>query len=97
MAYDKQTVVDGETISSNWGNHIEQGIEDVDNALTSHAGSNTAHNLASKLDKSGGVMTGVLTAQNNTSYTTAQVRNITLSTLDPSGGGNGDIWIKYKP
>lgn len=47
-----------------------------------------------KLD-SAPTMTSVLTAQNNTSYTTKQVRNITLSTSDPSGGSNGDIWIKY--
>ncbi len=40
-------------------------------------------------------MTGVLTAQNNTSYTIKQVRNITLSTANPSGGANGDVWIKY--
>ncbi len=40
-------------------------------------------------------MTGILTAQNNTSYTTKQVRNITLSTSSPSGGSNGDIWIVY--
>ena len=38
-----------------------------------------------------------LVAQNNTNYTTPQVRNITLSTSDPSGGNNGDIWIKYIP
>jgi hypothetical protein len=42
-------------------------------------------------------MAAILTAQNNTSYTTRQVRNITLSTANPSGGGNGDIWIKYAP
>lgn len=41
-------------------------------------------------------LTAILTAQNNTSYTTKQVRNITLSTGSPSGGSNGDIWIKYK-
>ena len=48
-----------------------------------------------KLNKSGGTMTGILTAQSNTSYTTAQVRNIIISPNDPSGGNNGDIWIKY--
>ena len=48
-----------------------------------------------KLNKSGGTMTGILTAQNNTSYTTKQVRNIFISTSSPSGGSNGDIWIKY--
>ena len=48
-----------------------------------------------KVDVSGETMTGALVAQNNTNYTTAQMRNITLSTADASGGGNGDIWIKY--
>lgn len=24
-----------------------------------------------------------------------KVKNITISTTDPSGGSNGDIWIKY--
>lgn len=44
---------------------------------------------------SGGIFTGVAVAQNNSSYTTKQVRNIVLSTADASGGSSGDIWIKY--
>lgn len=48
-----------------------------------------------KLNISGGTMTGALIAQNNTNYTTKQVRNIFISTSDPSGGASGDIWIKY--
>ena len=48
-----------------------------------------------KMDISGGTMTGALIAQNNTNYTTKQVRNIIISTSDPSGGNSGDIWIKY--
>ena len=48
-----------------------------------------------KMDISGGTMTGALIAQNNTNYTTKQVRNIFISTSDPSGGNSGDIWIKY--
>lgn len=46
--------------------------------------------------KTGTTMTGPLVAQTNTSYTTAQMRNIIISTADPSGGNNGDIWLKYK-
>lgn len=46
--------------------------------------------------KSGGTMTGPLVAQTNTSYTTAQMRNVIISTADPSGGNNGDIWLKYE-
>ena len=52
-------------------------------------------NVSAKLNISGGTMTGALVAQNNTNYTTKQVRNIFISTSDPSGGSNGDIWIKY--
>ena len=52
-------------------------------------------NVSAKMDISGGTMTGALIAQNNTNYTTKQVRNIIISTEDPSGGDNGDIWIKY--
>ena len=44
----------------------------------------------------GGTFTGVVYAQSNTSYTTAQIRNIVLSTSDPSGGNDGEIWIKYQ-
>lgn len=46
--------------------------------------------------KSGGTMTGALVAQAGTNYTTAQMRNIIISTADPSGGNNGDIWLKYE-
>lgn len=50
-----------------------------------------------KVDKAGGTMTGALVAQNNADYTTAQVRNIIISTANPSGGSNGMLWIKYTP
>lgn len=48
---------------------------------------------------SGGTMTGVLTAQNNTSYTTKQVRNIILVAEGNSlpSGSNGDICLVYTP
>ena len=48
-----------------------------------------------KVSKSGDTMAGALVAQNNTDYSVAQVRNIIISTSDPSGGNSGDIWIKY--
>lgn len=60
----------------------------------------TSSNITSGLgytpvNKSGDTMNGTLVAQNNTNYTTKQVRNVYISTSDPSGGSNGDIWIKY--
>ena len=60
----------------------------VDYAAASHSHS------ASSI--SAGTFTGAVVAQNNTNYTTKQVRNIFLSTGSPSGGASGDIWIKYK-
>lgn len=54
-------------------------------------------NVNGKVSKSGDTMTGALVAQNNTDYGVAQVRNIIISTAEPSGGSNGDIWIKYTP
>ena len=55
-------------------------------------------NDAEVVHKSGDTMTGQLIAQNNIAYTTAQVRNIILSTSEPTSndGNNGDIWIVYK-
>ena len=43
----------------------------------------------------GGTFTGVTVSQTNTAYGTRQLRNIIISTADPSGGASGDIWIKY--
>lgn len=55
--------------------------------------------VSGKLDKSGGTMTGVLTAQNNTSYMTKQVRNVFLVADGESlpTGANGDICLVYTP
>jgi hypothetical protein len=53
--------------------------------------------IATRVAKSGDTMAGILVAQNNTAYTTAQVRNIIISTGTPTGGGNGDIWLRYTP
>lgn len=84
--------------------YTDQEVAEVSQALDAHLADNNAHITSTeretwnnKLDKSGGTMTGILVAQNNTEYTTKQVRNIIISTADPSGGDNGDIWIKYAP
>lgn len=50
------------------------------------------------ISESGGTMSGIFTAQSNTSYTVRQVHNMILSTADAdiSAMQNGDIWCKYK-
>lgn len=86
-----QTTADG-------ANTKATSLESTVNTLSSDNTTNK-NNITSltnnKLNKSGGTMTGTLVAQNNTSYTTKQVRNVIISTSSPSGGSSGDIWIKY--
>ena len=65
------------------------------NSKVSIMQSDVANLETSKMNISGDTMTGALVAQNNTDYSVAQVRNIIISTAEPSGGNSGDIWIKY--
>lgn len=56
----------------------------------------TKTELNAKASLASPTFTGTPKTSANTNYTTAQLRNVILSTADPSGGSNGDIWIKYK-
>lgn len=73
---------------------VNSNISTMQNDITT-AKTDITNLKSGKLNISGGTMTGALVAQNNANYTTKQVRNIFISTSDPSGGSNGDIWIKY--
>lgn len=72
---------------------LDQSVGDIPNQINQI---NAA--LGAKLDKSGGTMTGPLIAKVGSDQTVAQVRNIIISTKEPSAevGSNGDIWIKYE-
>ena len=98
----KTTVGNHGTSISNLGTSLEnlqQEVGVLDQSIGNIPDQITKINAAldTKLNKSGGTMTGKLIAKSNTDYTVAQVRNIIMSTDNPSGGDNGDIWIKYKP
>lgn len=78
--------------------------DEISDALNAHVSDKSIHTTASekakwdgKLDKSGGALTGALVAQSNTNYEVRQVRNVIISTGEPTGGENGDIWIQYLP
>lgn len=84
----------------------EEAVRSAGNALKAHAAAADAHSqlLAQKAPLShthgagqvtAGTLGGVVKAQDNEQYTTAQLRNIVLSTAEPSGGSNGQIWIQY--
>ena len=94
-------------------NRIEGNTQYLKDEIDSHLADNVRHITSAErttwngkqdalgytpVNKSGDEMTGILTAQSNTSYTVRQVRNIILSTADADVGAmqNGDIWIKYK-
>lgn len=72
---------------------IEQGGTGANNA------SSACTNLGA-VKKSGDTMTGILYAQSNTSYTTAQVRNIQVSTSDLTAGtstlASGNLYFVYE-
>ncbi|WP_027703015.1 hypothetical protein [Metaclostridioides mangenotii] len=82
-------------------NELKTTVESNNATLTTsieNLGTETNAEINKKIDKTGGQFEGAIKAQSNTEYTTAQMRNIILSTEDPNValGNNGDIWIKYK-
>ena len=86
------TPVNADTLQGHAANYFAtaSGLSAVEQSVA-----NVQSALSGKLDKAGGTMLGALIAQSNTNYATAQVRNVIISPNDPSGGNNGDIWIKY--
>ncbi|MCI8351259.1 MAG: hypothetical protein HFJ86_08865 [Oscillospiraceae bacterium] len=76
-----QTIANRKTVSINAAGKVT--------APGGFAGDLSAGNITA------GTMKGVVAAQNNTAYTTKQVRNVTLSTAAASGGGNGDLFFTY--
>lgn len=68
----------------------------ADNTVTARAASDFLTDIGA-MPITGGTFQGKVYAQRNTDYSVGQIRNIFISTNDPSGGGNGDIWIKYVP
>ena len=83
-------------LSAAQGKALKDNLDAIQES-TSENSTNITNLTNNKLDKSGGTLTGALVAQNNSNYTTKQVRNVILSTSEPtsSDGANGDIWIKY--
>jgi hypothetical protein len=73
-------VVDARTIFSPWTGSVTVGISDVTN-------------LQSELDAKVNTVNGAVTTAATGSTV---VRNITLSTSDPSGGADGEVWLKYE-
>lgn len=75
---------------------LNENMDIIDEAIKNLETTTNAE-VDKKVDRSGDTMNGVLKAQSNISYTTAQVRNIILSPTDADVSlmQNGEIWIKY--
>lgn len=67
------------------------------NITPENIGAAKANHTHSYLPMSGGTMTGALVAQSNSSYSTAQTRNVIISASAPSGTvPDGTIWYQYE-
>ena len=85
--YPKQTVICNGVMYYRVGTSITNWSEWEEVSVSGHT-----HNY---VPTTGGTMTGALVGQANTNYTTAQFRNITMSTSEPTGGANGQIHFQY--
>lgn len=79
-------------------NEIIDNLNSTDTAkpLSANQGKALKTEIDAKAPLASPAFTGSATVAAGTDYTTAKLRNVILSTADPSGGNNGDIWIKYK-
>lgn len=73
---------------------LHSGDEDAHSALFAQKAAAQHGHSASEI--TGGTLAGKVSAQNNTDYSTAQLRNIILSAAEASGGENGQIWLRYE-
>lgn len=53
--------------------------------------------LHEKVAVSGDILTGNLTTSYEIPLDNKGIRNITVSSVDPSEGINGDVWLRYVP
>lgn len=80
-------------------NDINGGTLPIARGGTGGTSASAARSALGAVSKSGDTMTGALKAQNNTNYTTGQVRNIFLVAKGNSlpSGNDGDICLVYTP
>lgn len=86
----------GSAVDTNPINADTLGGKSASEFLTTADKTELNNTINTKAPLASPTFTGTAKATGNTNYTTAQLRNITISTAGPSGGNNGDIWIKYK-
>ena len=86
----------GSAVDTNPINADTLGGKSANEFLTSTDKTELNNEIAAKAPLASPTFTGTVKVTAGTDYTTAKLRNVILSTANPSGGNNGDIWIKYK-
>ena len=86
----------GSAVDTNPINADTLGGKSVSEFLTTVDKTELNNSINTKAPLTSPTFTGTATVAAGTDYTTAKLRNVILSTANPSGGNNGDIWIKYK-
>ena len=90
------------TAANNASSGITSAISTHNSSTSAHSDIRTLVSTAqttadAAMPKAGGTFTGAVTAQNNTSYTTKQVRNVSFIAEGSSApsGSNGDFYLVY--
>ena len=86
----------GSAVDTNPINADTLGGKSASEFLTAVDKTELNNSINTKAPLASPTFTGTAKVAAGTDYTTAKLRNVILSTANPSGGNNGDIWIKYK-
>ena len=86
----------GSAVDTNPINADTLGGKSASEFLTTADKTELNNSINTKAPLASPTFTGTAKVAAGTDYTTAKLRNVILSTANPSGGNNGDIWIKYK-
>ena len=88
-------VLDGITATTAELNYTDGVTSNIQTQLDGKAASSHTHTSSQITDLTTNVVSRTNGTVSTASTSSTVVRNITLSTADPSGGADGDVWLKY--
>lgn len=96
---DTQTLTNKTLTTPTIGSHVNAGHTHADAAgggmIAESAVTNLVADLAAKAPVASPTFTGTVTVVSPTAAGSIGARQITMSTADPTGGADGDVWLKY--
>ena len=88
-------VLDGITATTTELNYTDGVTSNIQTQLDGKAATSHTHTSSQITDLTSNVVSRTNGTVATASTASTVVRNITLSTSDPSGGADGDVWLKY--